>query len=282
MARHRHNRSNRTHHRSSRDIGRERALQHIEDYRRLEAELGGSIEDVKQYLFSLPSDELRTILAAYGRAYGSSAREYAEQRIRDWEIGRVHMAGQTAERLFKLLPPRMPLSDKYQLVEKLWNHVGPRSKKTLRVGLDANLDQVLDAVRRHMDEVVLQYQIPAQLEQRFNWLAAGDAHVKQSLLNHFQQHEKQLVAEAARVQLPVMIEHLRSDAGQNTHRMAQVLIVGNHELELALDKRTSGVAIVEPWTARPAAVAAINEATGYKWLWWVVAVVVILFLIGRK
>jgi hypothetical protein len=73
-------------------------------------------------------------LDAYGNAYGTSARDYAQRTIEKWQTGTVHMGGQTAERLFKLLPPRMPLAAKYQLVENLWNHVGPKSKKTCRVG----------------------------------------------------------------------------------------------------------------------------------------------------
>jgi hypothetical protein len=277
MARHRYYRR---HYRSSRDIGHEFARQHIGDYRRLEAELGGSVEDVKQYLFSLSPHQLRLILDAYERECGTEAREYAERTVAKWQAGKVHMSGTVAERLFKLLPPRMPLTAKYQLVESLWNHVGPKSKKTLRVGLDASVDQVIGAVRSHMDEVVTHYGIPEQLERRFNWLAAGDARVKQDLLNHLQQYEKQLVTEGTRVQLPVMIEHLRSAAGQHTHRLAQVLKIGNHELEVALDKNASGVAIVEPWTARPT--AAFGQAANYKWLWWIVAAIVVLFLIAHK
>jgi hypothetical protein len=238
---------------------------------------------VKQYLFSLPPYKLRAILDAYGKEHGPSARNYAQQTIDKWQTGRVHMGGQTAERLFKLLPPRMPLTAKYQLVENLWKHVGPKSKRTCRVGLDASVDQVLEAVRNHLDDVVSHYKIPEQLELRFNWLAAGDAHVKQDLLNHLQQYEKQLVAEGTRIQLPVMIEHLRSEAGKYTHRLAQVLKIGNHELEIALDKSASGVAIVEPWIARPvAATAATVEAANYKWLWWVVAAIVVLWLIMHK
>ena len=104
--------------------------------------------------------------------------------------GKRQMSGTIAERLFNLLPPRMPLAKKYQLVENLWRHIGPKSKKTLRVGLDAGNEQVLDAVRKHIDDVVVYYKIPENLEKRFNWLAAGDAHVKQDLLNHLQQYEK--------------------------------------------------------------------------------------------
>ena len=232
------------------DIGHERARQHIEDYQRLELALGAAIRYVKQYFFSLPPHQLRIILDAYAQEHGSSARNYAERKIREWESGTVQMSGQTAARLFNLLPPRMPLATKYQIVEHLWKHAGPRSKKTWRVGLDTTLDQVLDVVRKHFEDVVANYRVPEDLERQFAWLAADDARVKQELLNHLQQYEKELVAEGTRLQLPAMIEHLRSEAGQHTHRLAQVLKIGNHELELLLDKSASGVAVVEPWAAR--------------------------------
>ena len=43
----------------------------------------------------------------------------AKKAIQKWKTGTVHMSGTVAERLFKLLPPRMPLADKYQLFESL-------------------------------------------------------------------------------------------------------------------------------------------------------------------
>jgi hypothetical protein len=137
------------------------------------------------------------------------------------------MAGQTAERLFRLLPLHMPLESKFHLIETLWNHVGTTTRKTLRVGLDASTEQVLEPVRTYLDEVVVAHRIPTALENRFNWLAAGDAQVKQDLLNHLRQHmERALVVESARLQLPIMQDHLRSDAGRQTFRLAQILKIG--------------------------------------------------------
>jgi hypothetical protein len=177
----------------------------------------------------------------------------------------------------------MPLATKYQLIENLWNHVGPKSKKTLRVGLDANIEQVLDAITSHIDNVVVHFRIPESLERRFNWLAAGDAHVKQDLLNHLRSFEKALVVDGARERLPVMIEHLRSEAGRHTHRIADVLKIGNHELELLIDKASSGVSVVEPFVSlQSTVIRTASAATGsYKWLWWVAAAAVALFIFAR-
>jgi hypothetical protein len=193
------------------------------------------------------------------------------------------MGGQTAERLFRLLPLHMPLETKYRLIENLWNHVGARTRKTLRVGLDANTEQVMEAVRKHLEEVVVPHRIPSALEGRFNWLAAGDTQLKQDLLNHVRQHmEKNLVVEGARLQLPIMQDHLRGDAGRNTLRLAQILKLGNHELEVLIDKNALGVAIVEPQVFLQSAIsrvasAAKGQRANFKWLWWAAAAAVALY-----
>ena len=59
-----------------------------------------------------------------GADMAAPAREYAANTIPKWRTGRVQMGGMIAERLFNLLPPRMPLAVKYKLVEGLWHHVG--------------------------------------------------------------------------------------------------------------------------------------------------------------
>jgi hypothetical protein len=270
----------------ARSIGHQRALQHIEEARQLTIELGGTDQDVKQYFFGLSPAQLRSVLDEYGRKHGADARKYAEETFDEWRAGQVQMGGQTASRLFSLLPPRMPLPIKYRLIENLWNHVGPKSKKTLRIGLDANIEQVLKAIHSHIEDVVIHYRIPENLERRFDWLAAGDAHVKQDLLNYLRSKEKALVVEGAGIRLPVLLEHLRSEAGRLTHRVADVLKIGNHELELLLDNNASGVAVAESYTPSVisrAASTAIGQGTNFKWLWWAIAAAVALyFFAGPK
>lgn len=262
---------------SSRDRGHEFALQHIEEHRQLVQKLGGAVEDVEKYFFALSPRELRTILDLYGQKYGASKRNYAEATIEKWKTGKRHMSGRVAERLFDFLPPKMPLATKYSLIESLWKHVGPRSKKMLRIGLDANVEQAIDVVRAHIEEVVVRYKIPDNLETQFNWLAAGDARAKQDFLNHLRHLEKSIVVESAHLQLPVMLAHLQSEAGRQTHRLAHVLKLGNHELELNIDKNASGVTLVEPTIVR----SSVGEVGNYKWLWWIAAAIAILYFLSH-
>jgi hypothetical protein len=117
MARRRYD--NRRHSRSRRPPGLEKALQHIEEGRRLSIELGGTDRDVKQYLFSLGPTELKPILDAYERQHGQQAREYAQDTIPQWRSGKRQMSGLVAARLFSLLPAFMPVERKFDLVKSL-------------------------------------------------------------------------------------------------------------------------------------------------------------------
>jgi hypothetical protein len=220
--------------------------------------------------------ELAPVLDDYERSYGRAARNYAEQAIPKWKAGKVKMGGQTVERLFNLLPGRMPLPVKYKLTETLWEHFGPASRKRLRFGLDANIDAILEEVRAHIDSVVSEYKIPENLERRFFWISSGDVSVKQDLLNYVRTAQKSLVIEAARLQVPIMLQHLSSPAGQNTQRMAQTLKVGKHELELLPDKKSTGVSLEEPWFRPP------TKSGEWGWIWpWLIFIALIWYFASK-
>jgi hypothetical protein len=263
--------------RGRRSAGIERAKQHIREAEELSRELGGTDKDVKEYFFRLTHVERARVLHLYGQKHGEKARQYAEETIPTWQSGRVKMAGQTAARLFDLLPPLMPLQEKYRLAENLWRHVGPRSKRRLRVGLDTTVDDAVSRTREHIEGIVSGYVIPDNLTRRFNWLAAGDVGLKQQLLNHLQELEKKMVVEDARQHLPVMLDHLRRDAANHTARLARTLTVGNHELEILIDRSASG-AHLEDWRPQGA-----SPKSSLAWLWWLIGIVaVVAFFALRK
>lgn len=175
------------------------------------------------------------------------------------------MSGLVAERLFNLLPARMPLGEKYRLTEDLWRHYGPSSRKVLRVGSDSTLEEIVTVAESHIDEVVTEYQIPQVLEQRFRWLSADDIGVRQQLLNHLRQMEKDMVVQAVRMQLPVMLEHSQSERGNLIHRIAQVVRVGKHELEVVIDRQGAGINLEDPSVAYRR-MGAGNGGNGLVWL----------------
>ena len=191
------------------------------------------------------------------------------------------MSGMVASRLFNLLPPRMPIAEKYKLTQSLWKHVGPRSRVVLRVGLDTDVDSVVAKIYEHIEQVVTQYRIPDRLERRFNWLSAGDVRIKQDLLNHVRQAEKSLVIEGARTQVPVMLQHLRGIEGQHTHRLAQILKIGKHELEVLVDETAAGVQLEDAATVSRKSSGVKSSKHEFGWIWWLVVLAVVLFLLVR-
>lgn len=265
-------------HRSGGAEGYEYARKHIEDAERLSRELGGTDRDVKSYFFALSPHELDAILIAYGKQFGDMSEQYARETMPRWKSGKVKMSGTVAERLFKLLPPRMPIGEKYKLTEGLWTHFGPSSKKRLRIGLATGLNEVIAEIDKHINQVVTSHKIPKAMEARFHWLSDGDVEVKQRLLNHLRGLERKLVSDGARLQLPVMVEHLKSNVGDLTHRMAQTLKVGKHELELLIDRDFEGVAL-EEW--KPASAPARPSTSGNNWVFWLIVVGAIIYWLSR-
>lgn len=262
------------------EAGRERAERHIREARELTAELGGTDQDVKEYFFGLSPQELAPVLDEYGRRHGASAREYAELTIPKWKSGQVHMSGMVASRLFRLLPPRMPLEAKYQLVKNLWTHVGPSSNKRMRIGPDATRGDVLAVVSRYMADVAVHYMVPDELERRFAWLTSNDVHLRQQILNRLQDEERELVVQAIKQQFPIMQRHGFGQGSDYTQRLAQTVRVGKHTLELAFDDSLEGVHL-EDRTRTP--FATTNRGSDLTWLWWVagIGLLLLLFLAAR-
>jgi hypothetical protein len=110
-----------------------------------------------------------------------------------------------------------------------------------------------------------------------DWLSSGDVSIKQMLLSHIQEMEKTVLVETVRAQVPVMLEHLHS-AGSHTRRLAQIVRVGKHELELLMDKTATGVKVEDP--ARFVSTRARSSSGTYAGLIWVALIIAfIIFLI---
>jgi hypothetical protein len=227
---------------SRRDIGRERALQHIEEARLLSLELGGTDVDVKQYFFSLPHNELKLIFDEYGRIYGSDKRDYAEDTFNKWKTGRRKMSGLVAGRLYDLLPPRMPLNKKYELIKTLWESLGPSSNKILIIGPDAHINEIIGIVREYIYETVDNYKIPQNMEKRFKWLSMNDSQLQQQLLNYFLNLEKESAVTGTHKYIPPILQHIRQHS-DITSRINQNIKIGNHKFILVFDPNAKGLTL---------------------------------------
>jgi hypothetical protein len=255
------------------------AIKHIEEAKQLTAELGGTDQDVKQYFFSLPEAELDAVMNEYGRIHGLEKREYAIETFERWKAGTRQMSGMVASRLFSLLPPRMPLIKKYELVENLWRHLAPKTRKVYTVGYETPPQIVVDTATQHLLRTVQDFRLPEALERRFEWLSAGDVNVKQQLLNHLQNMERDTILEGARIQVPVLTQHLKSNEGVNTNFVAQEISLGNHVVRLEFRRDHQGITegAIRPATGDRMS----NQGAGIPIWVYVAAAIVVLFLISR-
>lgn len=254
--------------------GYEYAREHIREAKILSAELGGTDKDVKKYFFSLSSQDITPIMDEYETLYGFKARDYAEETMGKWKIGKVQMSGMVAERLFSLLPPRMPLSIKYQLINSLWEHVGASSSKTYYISSDVDVNELVSTVKSYLENVVISHTIPEGIEKRFNWLSQGDVEIKQKLLNYLRDKNKKLLTDNLESQLNILSNHLNNEGNLYTKQISQVLKVGKHEVKIILNEQANGITEKKPEPIP-------SPDSEFNWIWWVIGGLLILWLFNH-
>jgi hypothetical protein len=258
------------------DAGHQAAKRHIEEAKRLSHELGGTDKDVKNYFFTLSNTQLASILKDYGKLYGRGSLDYAIKTMPKWRSGRTQMSGLVASRLYNLLPPRMPMSAKYELVKTLWGKYSPHSHKVLTIGSDANPHEVMGVAEKHILDTIKEYSIPDPLQKRFKWLAGDDVGLQQQLLNHFLELEKKQAVEAIRVQQPIMLKHI-NQSNDSIHHLSQTVEIGSHRFDLVFSANESGVQLENPQPYRP------SVSEGSDWggvLWWIAGIVFLIILLS--
>ncbi len=270
----------RRYHQSAASAGLEAAKRHIEEAQEFSREIGGTDHDVKAYFFGLQGSELEEILSEYGRSFGADKEAYARQTLPKWRAGVTKMSGLVAKRLFNLLPPRMPLGKKYELAENIWRHFGPSTSHSYRIGPDANPDLVAEAVAAKLDESVTIYNVPENVRNRFDWLAAGDIGIKEQLLNHFRQLEKKIALEKIRLELPVLQRQVR-DHPLNTKFARTVLQVHKHEVSLWMDNAIGAEFSEGAPIKLPISTFDTSIPTGVIVIFVIIAITLILALIRR-
>lgn len=259
--------------------GREIARQHIEDAKRLTYELGGTDEDVKRWFFSLESSKLNLILKKYGQKYGAEKEEYARSTYSRWKSGRTHMSGTVAERFFNLLPPIMPVKDKFRLVESLWNHVGPSKKILIKVGTGSQIEEILNKVSEEVSKLTTEWIVPDEIARRFHWLAQDDSTIYQQLMSHLKLREKELGKEVLKDQIPQLKAKFTNEIADTTSRISYIIEVGKQLVELRMEGSGDRVEVVE-WYPSGGKRKGLAEASSNWWIWLIIGIVIIYFLVA--
>jgi hypothetical protein len=247
-----------------RNYGRERALQHIQEAKDLSRELGGTDQDVKQWFFSRSRSEMRTIFNTYRENFGGDAADYAEDTYSDWKSGKRKMSGVVAGRLFSLLPPIMPIEDKFQLVDSLWQHVGPTKKRLITAGSQADVNEILSVVKKEILMLTTDWTIPVEIASRFSWLSGNDSKTYQTLLSHIKESERQLGVRVIEEQVPNLVQKFETDWSETTGRLSYIVEVGKQSVEIRLVGNSESV-VAQNWYAASGYRSSDSEGTPYLW-----------------
>jgi hypothetical protein len=265
-------RQSRRHYRSrthASTAGQEAARRHIEEARQFEREMGGTVSDVKKYFFELKDTELNLVFAAYNRQYGGSKEAYARNVFSRLKSGSTQMSGLVAKRLFDLLPPRMPIAIKLELAGNVWRHFGTSSTHHFTVGPQADAKLVIDSVYETMSAEIQNYNIPQNVKNRFDWLAAGDVSVKEHLLNYFRQMERKIAIDNLQAQLPILQAQMR-DHSNHTSSIHTQIEIHKHSVDIWIDPRLDA----HFREGQPERQRSASGASGMVWFLIAVAVIV--------
>lgn len=216
--------------------GQQAARRHIEEARQFEKEMGGTVSDVKKYFFGLEDAELNAVFVAYSRQYGAPKEEYARQAFYKWKSGSTQMSGRVAKRLFDLLPPRMPIATKLELAGNVWRHFGTTSTHHFTLGPNADPKLVMDRIHETLTAEILDYDIPDNVKNWFDWLAAEDVSVKEHLLNYFRQMDRKIAIDSLNEQLPLLQAQIRDHSGHTGSVHAKIKI-HKHSVQIWIDPR---------------------------------------------
>lgn len=257
--------------------GQEAARRHIEEARQFEREMGGTVSDVKKYFFGLKDTELDAVFDAYHRQYGASKEAYARQVFSRWKSGSTQMSGLVAKRLFDLLPPGMPIEIKLELAGNLWRHFGTSSTHHFTVGPRADPNLVMHKVYETLNLEIQDYNIPQNVKNRFDWLAAGNVSVKEHLLNYFRQMDRKIAIDSLNAQLPILQAQMHGHSN-HTRSIRTKIEIQKHSVEIWIDPRLDA----HFREGQPERQRSARGASGVFWFLIAVAVIVAIIFLSHR
>lgn len=167
------------------------ASSHVSQRNALSSTFGGIDKDVERLFLALDRDDLEDLLEEYAEDYGQVPAQYARDTFPKWKKGTVRMSGKVAERLLKLVPPRLPLTDRFDLVKKLRQANFSKTYKTVYTTPETWRQDLVPAIRE-LVEHGQSASISEAVKERADWLADGDTAAAERLLDQAMHEEARL------------------------------------------------------------------------------------------
>ena len=178
----------------------------------------------------------------------------------------------------------MPIEEKYKLIESLWNHVGPKRKRLVLVGRNADKDEAISTVTKEVHRITTQWTIPLELSARFKWLSGDDSEAYQLLLSHIKHHERDLGQQTLRSHVPQLSAKFADDFADYEGTFSYTMEVGKQSIEIRLEGDNQDVRVSD-WSPTRSISSTYKSAYSQKadaveamWLVFTAIVVAIMLL----
>lgn len=186
------------------------------------------------------------------------------------------MSELVAQRLFNLLPPRMPTDTKLELAGNIWRHFWPSSARYFTVGPTADAKSVVDAISAKLNAAI-QTHHRTRSGSVFEWLSSGDVKVKEELLNYFLKMEQYFVISKLHQELPLLQKQLK-DYAEQTVSVRTKLQIHHNSVEIWIDHRLGD----KYREGLPSKMPIASPAPGAIWKIILVIIIMATFVIFTK
>jgi hypothetical protein len=137
--------------------------------------------DLVGVILSLDKRELDELFKLYAREFGPGAARYARRTYAKWKSGRVRPSNKTFNRFLVHLPTVMSFDLKCEVLRRLREELC--SKDDYRLSVDtAGWRESLAPIIEEIINRAYTAELPAQVQERLDWLADHDARVARAII----------------------------------------------------------------------------------------------------
>jgi len=167
--------------------------------------LGAAAAQTLEVFFNLGEQIVGQMMTEYRRAYGERKAEYLRKAYSQWRMGKRAVSQVVRERLLDLLPPFLPLDQKYQIIKAIYKSSLTITTLDFLLRSEKDIEVVREAVRQHVsrpDATVVQsivYEIAS-------WLSDQDAQICLAMIDRLKQEEERLLSQQALSQIQMLTD----------------------------------------------------------------------------
>lgn len=132
-------------------------------------------------LLGLDDATLAELLELYAKEFGPGPARYARRTLKKWKAGAVQPANQTYERFLLHLPEVMSFDLKCEILRHFMEEFAAKDHYELDV-TTSDWQQKLDPLVQQIVEKAFTANLPAEIDNKLEWLGKGDMQAAHAML----------------------------------------------------------------------------------------------------